>query len=110
LVCISSWPYYFKINGTQETRDALKKAGLERKILDFATSSVARDVNPEDSEIRWTVIREWIRICAKSKVESYAIVDDQPWKGFPPNRFVQTQMEIGITDSDIERIHQILEM
>lgn len=110
LVCISSWPYYFKINGTQQTRECLQKAGLDKRILDFATSSVNSDTKPGESTLRWTTIREWIRICARSRIESYAIVDDQPWGGFPPNRFVQTDMGIGLTDSDVERIHQILEM
>lgn len=109
LVCISSWPYYFKLNGTFETRECLRRRGLTKRVLDFATSSVPDDVKPEDSGIRWMIIREWIRNCARQRIESYAIVDDMPWKGFPAHRFVQTDQAVGLTDADVESINQILE-
>lgn len=103
LVISSSWPSYL---GNVRFEEVMRACGLRAPIVGFCSGAVPEGVAPEESHTRWGLISGWL--AGRSRVESWVILDDCDWAGFPADRFIQTDQAVGVTDADVERAVSIL--
>lgn len=103
LVISSIWPSYL---GNDPFVAVMRECGLLAPIVGFCSDSVPNGTDPEQSNARWDLIRQWLS--EHPGVESWVILDDCDWAGFPANRFVLTSQDVGLTDADADRAVSIL--
>jgi hypothetical protein len=99
IVVSSSWRTY----GLEAVRDILKSNGIDpRRVLDVT----GHEESTDSRDHRGYQVECWLK--RHPKVKQFAIVDDQ--NDFVPvhEKLVRTQKTIGLTQSNVERILEIL--
>lgn len=84
----------------------LLEAGLGNVVIGHAATSCPEGIGPLEYQYRWYLISQWLE--HNREVVDWVIIDDVNWSGYPSERFVQTSIETGITDNDIEKAVSII--
>lgn len=96
IVVSSAWRGFYPI---ERLRAMLAAKGLTAEVI---------DVTPSKSfGLRHEEVAEWLFWNQHLDVESYVVLDDNPW-AFDPARFVRTSDATGITTADADRAIRIL--
>lgn len=106
LVITSGWRRY--LDGFSEVETVLKERGLTAKIvgqipnyLHDLPGNLSRETPP-----RWREISDWL--ASRTDIGPWVILDDTVYVGFPTERFVKTDIAVGLTDEDILAAEAIL--
>jgi len=99
LVLSSSWRLILDL---PRVADILASCGLSVPLAD-ATPDLTRE-GPEAD--RWHEIARWL--ADHPEVTRWAILDDLPLAGVPDGRLVQTDLAVGLTDADCNRVRVAL--
>lgn len=109
VVISSSWREYLQTH--ERVAEVLASRGLTARVVDGTPRLIdmvaLAAADPATAETRWTEVRAWLD--AHPEVTRWVILDDCDWPGFPPARFVRTDIRVGITDDDAERAARVLE-
>lgn len=103
LVISSSWRTYLA-----HTEDVLRAAGLTAEVIGATPDDnpVSLDDEARTEKGRWCEIRAWLD--AHPEVERWCVIDDLPLVGVPGERFVRTDLAVGLTDEDCARARILL--
>lgn len=101
LVLTSSWRHYLGVDGATQV---LVKAGLTAPIV--GATSILDPPGELKPTTRAYEIGLWL--FQHPDVTSWVVIDDVAWEGFPGERFVKTDIQVGLTDADIHRVRDLL--
>ena len=112
LVISSAWRTY-EIPGTTErgwrgAAEVLRARGLTAEVIDG--TPVLESPAPGSALVvaagRWPEIRAWLD--AHPEVDRWVVLDDMLLPEVPPGRHVRTDIEVGLTNADVERAVECL--
>ena len=106
VVVSSSWKKYLS-GGVEGVTSVLRSQGFHATVIggtpSFETPGV---IHTLEEGTRWKEILHWLG--EHKEFETWAILDDCPYAGFPPDRFVKTNLQTGITGINADRLIHIL--
>lgn len=100
IVISSAWR---KLHTLEELKEIFKSNGVDpRRIIDITGDEQSSDSNDH----RGFQIESWLK--RHPKVKSFAIVDDESDMGSLKNKLVKTDRYVGLTQSNVEKLIELL--
>lgn len=107
LVISSTWrlSFYKSSNALELLQRCMKGYGITGEVIDFTPYAWDLDFPPKYGEQRGSEIQAWLEV---NLVDKFVILDDSCDMGKLLPNLVRTNLEMGLTDLEVERIIEIL--